>query len=355
MFNLAVDEEHVTLAFGLRWIEAISRHYERVDVVTMRTGAYSLPSNVRVWSVGQELGFSKLRRALRFYAIVVRILRERPISVVFTHMIPIFAVLFWPLARIARLHNVLWYAHGATPPTLRLAHRLVDRVVSSTPEGFRLPSDKIVFLGQGVETNIYKPAVRRSGEILRVVTVGRIAPSKGIDLLIEALVECGKNLNYHLTIVGAPTTESEKVYANTLQRHVDGLPLRHRIDFVGRKSAKEIALLLATCDVFVNLGTTGSLDKAIVEAMASGCPVISSNDAFARIARENGFPHCAIERSAQAVCSALSALAAMPAFLRQELADRQSQVAYRDHTLDGLITRLCKILDAETKQTACSR
>ncbi len=52
MFNLAADQEHVTLGFGLRWIEALSRRYDHVDVVTMFAGRYQLPSNVRVWSVG---------------------------------------------------------------------------------------------------------------------------------------------------------------------------------------------------------------------------------------------------------------------------------------------------------------
>lgn len=352
MFNLAVDQEHVTLAFGLRWIETISRRYEHVDVVTMRAGPYTLPANVRVWSLGQEHGYSEWRRALRFYAIVLRILRERPIGVVFTHMIPIFAILFWPLAKMAGLRNVLWYAHGATPRTLRLAHRLVDRVVSSTPEGFRLASDKVVFLGQGVETDVYRPVARRPGKTLRVITVGRIAPSKGTDLLIKALIDGGQDLNWHLVVAGGPTTQDEKDYADASRRYAHDKLAGDRVEFVGRKNADEIAALLATCDVFVNLGATGSLDKAIVEAMASGCPVISSNDAFGRIARDNGFPQCAIERTTQAVRAALSNLMAMPPGARQALADRQAQVAHRDHTLDGLIGRLCEILDAESKRAA---
>lgn len=352
MFNLAVDQEHVTLAFGLRWIEAIARRYEHVDVVTMRAGTYTLPANVRVWSLGQERGYSELRRALRFYGIVLRILRERPIGVVFTHMIPIFAVLFWPIARVTGLRNVLWYAHGATPRTLRLAHRLVDRVVSSTPEGLRLASDKVVFLGQGVETNVYRPVVRRSGKTLRVITVGRIAPSKGIDLLIEALADWGQSVDWRLVVVGGGTSESEIAYADELRRLALGKPGGDRIEFAGRRNAGEIAALLATSDVFINLSATGSLDKAIVEAMASGCPVISSNDAFVRIARDNGFSQCAIERTPHAVRAALSNLMAMPPEARQALADRQAQVAHRDHTLDGLIDRLCGVLDATAARTA---
>jgi glycosyltransferase involved in cell wall biosynthesis len=343
MFNLAVDQEHITLGFGLRWIEALSRRYEHVDVVTMFAGPHQLPSNVRVWSVGRERGYSKFRRVLRFYAIVWRILRERPIGVVFTHMIPIFAVLFWPVARLTGRRNVLWYAHGATPPTLRLAHALVDRVVSSTPDGFRIKSEKATFIGQGIDADIYRPMVRDHGPGLRMITVGRIAPSKGIDLIVDALAGWVPGWNWRLTVVGAGTSDSERVYSDRVRRAACE---SDRINFTGFKSAADIAALLGQSNVFVNLSATGSLDKAIVEAMATGCLVISSNDAFRRMAREAGFAECIVERTPEALRAKLSEVAAMPLAARCAIADRQLQVA-RNHTLDGLIGRLCEILERE--------
>jgi glycosyltransferase involved in cell wall biosynthesis len=348
MFNLAVDQEHVTLGFGLRWIEALSHRYEHVDVVTMFAGRYQLPSNVRVWSVGRERGYSKVRRVLRFYSIVLRILRERQIGVVFTHMIPIFAVLFWPIARVTGRRNVLWYAHGATPPMLRLAHVLVDRVVSSTPDGFRIKSKKTTFIGQGVDADIYRPMARQQGKGLRIITVGRIAPSKGIDLLVDSLAGWEPGLDWRLTVVGAGTSDSERVYSDRV-RHAPRDS--DRIHFTGFKAAADIAALLGQSDVFVNLSATGSLDKAIVEAMATGCFVISSNDAFRRMAHDAGFPECVVEPTPEALRDKLSEVARMALAARFAIADRQSQVA-RGHTLDGLVGRLCEILDRDAARVA---
>ena len=348
MFNLAVDQEHVTLGFGLRWIEVLSRRYEHVDVVTMFAGRHQLPPNVRVWSVGRERGYSRCRRVFRFYSIVLRIMRERSISVVFTHMIPVFAVLFWPIARLTRRPNVLWYAHGATPPMLRLAHVLVDRVASSTPDGFRIPSKKTTFIGQGVDADVYRPVVRGLGKGLRILTVGRIAPSKRIDLLAEALAGWEPGLDWQLTVVGAGTSDSERVYADGVRRAAHD---NDRINFTGFKTAADIAALLGQSDVFVNLSSTGSLDKAIVEAMATGCLVISSNDAFRRMASEAGFAECIVEPRPDALRAKLSEVAAMSLAARSAIADRQSQVA-RQHTLDGLIGRLCGVLDREAARAA---
>jgi hypothetical protein len=47
----------------------------------------------------------------------------------------------------------------------------------------------------------------------------------------------------------------------------------------------EIGAAFQTGAIFLSMSRTGSMDKAILEAMASGCIPISDNDAFATIAR----------------------------------------------------------------------
>lgn len=350
MFNLAVDDEHVTLAFGLRWIEELAARFEHVDVVTMMEGRHQLPSNVTVWSVGRERGYPKWFRALRFYWLVWCILRQRRIDVVFTHMIPVFAVLFWPIGLLTGLKNVLWYAHGSTPRMLKLAHRLVNRVVSSTPQGFRLPSDKIIFIGQGIDAARYQTMTRVTNTTFQILTVGRLAPSKGLDLLISALAGWKPNLDWHLTIIGDGTSKSEFRYAAGLRQLAQNTLGADRVTFTGRLDSDAIVPFLAKSDVFINLSSTGSLDKAIVEAMASGCPVLSSNDAFREIAITEGFPECAIEHSQEGVLAGLNRLAGMSVDERNALGARQAEVARRDHTLPDLIQRLQGILVANARE-----
>lgn len=349
MFNLAVDDKHVTLAFGLRWIEALAARFEHIDVVTMTVGHHQLPGNVTVWSVGRERGYPEWLRALRFYWLVWRILRQRRIDVVFTHMIPVFAVLFWPVGVLTGLKNVLWYAHGATPRMLKLAHRLVDRVVSSTPQGFRLSSDKVSFIGQGIDSVRYQTVPRITGTGFHLLTVGRLAPSKGLDLLVSALADWRPDTDWHLTIVGDGTSESEHRYAQTLRHQAQDALGSNRVTFTGRLDPDAIVPLLGKSEVFINLSSTGSLDKAMVEAMASGCLVVSSNDAFCAIAVAEGFPECAIEHSPQSLRVVLDCLSNMSASERQALGERQAEIARRDHTLDGLIQRLYAILAANAR------
>lgn len=344
MFNLAVDAEHVTLAFGLRWIEELAKRFDHIDVVTMYEGKHQLPPNVKVWSVGRKQGSPKWLRALRFYSAVIQVLRQRRIDVVFTHMIPVFAVLFWPIRVITGLRNVLWYAHGAIPKMLKLAHHLADWVVSSTPQGFRLSSNKVSFIGQGIDAVRFRAAVRLADKKFRIMTVGRLAPSKGLDLLVSTLATWRFQDDWHLTIIGDGTSESEHRYADILRWKAKNILGPERVTFTGRLDSEAIVPFLAKADVFVSLSSTGSLDKAMVEAMASGCPVVSSNDAFREIAITEGFSECAIEHSQEELRTKLDWLASVDAADRNALGARQAKVALSDHSMDGLIRRLHGIL-----------
>jgi len=349
IFNLAVDSKHVTLSFGLNWIRELALRFDHIDVITMTAGDYNLPENVTVWSVGKEMGFPEWLRAIRFYYLVAHVFQKRHVDIVFTHMIPIFALLFLPIARLTGLKNVLWYAHGSTPYTLKIAHRIVDWVVSSTPMGFRLSSNKVSYVGQGIDFSKFKNVENHLGKVFEIITVSRLAPSKNLDLLIEALSVWRTSSNWHLTIIGDGTSDAEQRYAEKLRRQAKDILGSKRVAFTGRLDTESIVSHINMANVFVNMSSTGSLDKAIVEAMACGCPVVSSNDAFREIAQNEGFGECAIEYSREALCQELDRHTLMDATTRNTLSSLQQKIAQRDHALNSLISRLCTILSSHSR------
>lgn len=347
VLNLAVDANHVTLAFALRWIEELARRFDHVDVVTMSVGPHALPANVTVWSLGGEEGLSKPRRFARFYAILLRIFMRRRIAVAFAHMNPILAAMFAPVGKIAGVRTVLWYAHGAVPFALKVAERLVDVCVTSTLEGFRLPSRKLAVVGQGVEPELWtQPATRGEGDAFRIISVGRLGPSKGIDVLLEATACLRMDIPVRvcLDIVGDATNQAETEHAALLRARAADLGVD--AVFHGRKSPADVARLLARADVFVAMSSTGSLDKAIVEAMMSGCPVVSSNDAFAAIARRIGVDVCIVDRNAGALSARLAELACASPATRSAIAAKLREAALSEHTLQALMGRLISVLEA---------
>jgi len=356
VLNLAVDANHVTLAFALRWIEELARRYDHVDVVTMSVGPHRLPPNVTVWSLGGERGLSKPRRFLRFYASLARILTERRIEVAFAHMNPILAVLFAPLGWIFSIRTVLWYAHGSVPRALRIAVRLVDACVTPTRESFRVATPKLAVLGQGIEPALWPDQiVREPGSPFRVASVSRLGRVKGIDVMVDALAQARPRIGrpVEVDVIGAPTNELERSHETELKAQAERLGLP--VTFHGRMNQGEIAAVLARTDVFVSMSATGSLDKATLEAMASGCMVVSCNDSFVAMARSAGLGICEVTRDATALADRLVDLSCLPQAELASLGRRLREIARSEHSLDGLMERLCAILSAHGRRTGAEK
>ena len=111
---------------------------------------------------------------------------------------------------------------------------------------------------------------------MKILTVGRIAPVKNYEVLIEAariLINTG--VDFSITIVGEPALEYDQEYDQRIRRESAGL----NIHFVGKKSQHELPEIYRSHDVFAHMSQTGSLDKVLLEAMACGMAVVSCNDA----------------------------------------------------------------------------
>ncbi|MBD5396184.1 MAG: glycosyltransferase family 4 protein [Lachnospiraceae bacterium] len=105
-----------------------------------------------------------------------------------------------------------------------------------------------------------------------VLFVGRLVEIKGVEYLIEAM----KSVDALLVIVGDGPLKDK------LQLKADGLG-KNEVKFLGGKTHEELKNIFASADVFVIPSITAAdgakegFGLVILEAMASGLPVIASN------------------------------------------------------------------------------
>ncbi len=352
LLNLVTDADSSVQGFTTVWINALARRCDYIDVLTMRAGRIAVADNVRVFSVGKEHGYSEPHRLLEFYRHLHRLLQERTYDACFTHMNTLFAILAAPLLRPRSIPITLWYAHGTVTPKLRLAENLVQQVVTSSPQGFRLPSKKLTIVGQGIDTGTFTPAAQPAERPFTLVSVSRLAPVKRVEVIIEAahLLRQREHVPpFCLRILG----EAEPKYADYRQKLRDLVThyeLEAVVEFTGGVTYTHIPDIYRAADVMVNTSQTGSVDKAVLEAMACGLPVLTANEAFQPILRDWDDLLLMPPDSPPALAERLQRLMTMPPQARQALGCGLREIVVRDHSLEGLAGRLIEILKSDPRK-----
>lgn len=342
-----VDDRDWLAGFTCRWIESLSGKVDRLEILCLEKGEHSL--KVPVHSMGRELGNGRLGKLLAFHRHITSSISH--VDIVFCHMNPIYAVLAAPYVRLFGKRLVLWYAHGHVSTLLKLAARLSDRVLTSTSEGYRLDRPKATVIGQGIDLEKFTPSPARR-ESYKILSVGRISPVKNLALMIDAMAVLVKEKkNLHLTFAGGPGRVEQKDYLRSLQSKVEKMGLTKWVSFIGPVPHTEIPSLYRQSDLFCTTSDTGSLDKTILEAMASGIPVIGSNKAFTTLALANGLDELVVEKKddAQVLAETIHRFWNLPRPRRRQLIEQGRKIA-AEHDLDGFTDRLVEVFQ-QVKRT----
>lgn len=346
LFNLAVDADDPVLAFAARWVEALSRRVERIDVLTMRAGRFTLPANVQVHSLGKEKGYSEPRRAAEFYRHLWRIVHDDRVDVCFSHMAPVFTVLAAPVVRPRGIPVVTWYAHARLTTLLKLAHRLSDRVVTSLPTSYPYKHDKLVTLGQGIDTQLFSPdGVAGTHELPIILCVGRLSPVKDHPTLLKAVAYLRQRRDepFRLVIIGGAATPRDAPYIQALHEQVKRLGLEPLVTFEPFVPLADLPRWYRRCAVHVNLTPTGFGDKVAWESMACARPCLVANEGFRdtvgdyaeRLLFRFGDAQHLAERLAWVLSRPQPEAAAIGMYLRTRVS--------RMHSLEGLSEKLLEL------------
>ena len=136
-----------------------------------------------------------------------------------------------------------------------------------------ISGDKIHVYPRGIDSHRFHPSKRNgfyqkwkcAGESIKLVYVGRVSKEKNLHLLVQAyrcLAESYDNLL--LTVVG------EGPYVTEMIKETTGLPCL----FTGRLEGDDLDAVYASSDIFIFPSTTDTFGNVVLEAQASGLPVI---------------------------------------------------------------------------------
>ena len=107
--------------------------------------------------------------------------------------------------------------------------------------------------------------------------VGRIAPLKALDKLIEGLAQSKlfKNSQYRFVLVGGVEKQFEEYYKRLIDQ-VEGLGLKDKVLFAGSMTGKSKFQAYASARYSFLVSNSENFGNVVIEALSQGTPVVAS-------------------------------------------------------------------------------
>lgn len=143
-------------------------------------------------------------------------------------------------------------------------HSLIGTVRELNPDQ---PKTKFNTIANGVDER-YFDIERRISSTAELITVGNLTPNKDVASILQAL-HVLSDRQVRLTVVGdGPEKEN-------LIKLAAALKLERQVEFAGRVAPDKVADYLSRSDIFVLASHSEGRPNSVVEAMASGVPVVA--------------------------------------------------------------------------------
>jgi len=163
---------------------------------------------------------------------------------------------------------------------IRYALKIADAVAASSERiiidvekyAGKIDRPKLFIMRQAVNTSIFKPTKEKNDNIL--LSVGRINPVKGFEIIIESLSSVIKKFpDVILRIVG-PVQDEE--YLQKLKATASRVNCEKNVEFIGPVPYSQIGEFYNSSTIFILTSKDEGQSNVTLEAMACGKPVIAT-------------------------------------------------------------------------------
>jgi glycosyltransferase involved in cell wall biosynthesis len=194
-----------------------------------------------------------------------------------------------------------------------------------------IATERIGRWDRGVDVARFDPGLREAGAFegeLNVLYAGRLTREKGVDLLAEAFLAArSRDQRLHLVLAGGGPEEG--VLRERLGEHAT---------FLGWLRGRELARAYASADLFMFASQTDTFGQVILEAQASGLPVVAVDEGGPTSLITDGETGRLTAATAEALADGVLELAHLP-MLRERIRKAALAVA-RGRSWEASLQRL---------------
>lgn len=231
------------------------------------------------------------------------------------------------------------------------AAHCVSQAILEEARTHGLDPRKAVIIRPAVDPEEFRPADRpareRQDSAFRIVTTGSIIWRKGYEYALMALrqlLDRGVEASFHLIGQGDKKDRERLLYT------IDDLGLNSAVVLAGKQSPERVREILQESDVFLLSSLSEGISNAVLEAMACGLPVVTTDCGGMREAVTPGVEGFVVPvRSPQTMADALEMLA-RNAELRERMGRSARQRIEREFTLAAQIASWVKLYTSLTRK-----
>ena len=127
---------------------------------------------------------------------------------------------------------------------------------------------KVIYNGTRITNNEFS---KSNNKIIKLITVGRLAPWKNVNTIIEAVhLLKNQDLKINLIIVGSGPEDSD------LKKQVNNLNLTNEVIFTGQKKYSDIKEYYKSADIYIQASGYEGLPHVLLEAINFDLAIIST-------------------------------------------------------------------------------
>ncbi len=268
MVTCPSDDEKAAPVAGLRYFDPVAVHslpeYPEVKV--------TVPPLLDMLKFCYEQNFSHIHAAtpglLGLSAIVISKVLKLPLYTTYHTSIPQYARYLTGDSGVEDLawRYILWFYDQSDVifcPSHSTGNELISKGIAEA---------KIRIIPRGVDTKLFKPENKCDTLSLpagtKLLYLGRVSKEKDLPLLANAFKQLtGKHPDVHLVVVG------DGPYLEEMKQELKGYPCV----FTGYLTGEELTGVFTECDLFVFPSTTDTFGNVVLEAQASGLPIVVSD------------------------------------------------------------------------------
>lgn len=227
---------------------------------------------------------------------LARFVRAHDIEIVHAHAgrdyhLAALAVKMASRSRLVLTRHVLFPLRRVNGPMLSGASRVIavsQAVAESLRQNGIIEPKKITVVHNGIDVDRYAVADMREDDVpVLVGTVGHLAPIKGHDVFVRAAAMISaRRRGVRFVIIGEDKSP-EMSNRKSLENLIAELSLNEIVSMPGWRD--DMTAALSSLTVFVSAARSEPFGLAIVEAMASGLPVVATASEGALEIIDDGF------------------------------------------------------------------